>query len=363
MATHRIYNFAAGPAVLPEPALEEARRDLMSLPGVGMSILEISHRSKTFEAIIQQAESDLRLLAGIPDSHHVLFLQGGASLQFSMVPMNLMPAGGKADYIVTGAWSKKAVKEAQRVGTVNVAATTEKDNFARIPRQSELQLDPEAAYVHFTTNNTIFGTQWQHEPDTAGVPLVADASSDIFCRPIDIARHALIYAGAQKNLAPAGVTLVIVRDDMLARSPASLPTMLNYNTHVKERSLYNTPPVFVIYMLGLVAKWLLEQGGLDAIGRRNAAKAKLLYDAIDGSEGFYRPHAKSDSRSLMNVTFRLPDEDLEKSFVAEATKNGLDGLKGHRSVGGIRASIYNAFPPAGVQALVSFMKDFQRRHG
>ncbi|MGH9866777.1 MAG: 3-phosphoserine/phosphohydroxythreonine transaminase [Candidatus Polarisedimenticolia bacterium] len=363
MATHRIYNFAAGPAVLPEPALEEAQRNLMALPGVGMSILEISHRSKAFEAIIQQAEADLRRLAGIPDGYQVLFLQGGASLQFSMVPMNLLPAGGKADYIVTGAWSKKAVKEAQRVGTVNVAATTEKDNFARIPRQSELQLDPGAAYVHFTTNNTIFGTQWQHEPDTGSVPLVGDASSDIFCRPIDVGRYALLYAGAQKNLAPAGLTLVILRDDMLARSPASLPTMLNYNTHAKERSLYNTPPVFTIYMLGLVAKWLLEQGGLETIGRRNTAKAKLLYDAIEGSESYYRPHAKSDSRSLMNVTFRLPSEDLEKTFVAEATKNGLDGLKGHRSVGGIRASIYNAFPVAGVEALVSFMKDFQRRNG
>ncbi|HKY33892.1 MAG TPA: 3-phosphoserine/phosphohydroxythreonine transaminase [Candidatus Polarisedimenticolia bacterium] len=361
--TQRIYNFAAGPAVLPEPALAEAQRNLMALPGAGMSVLEISHRSRTFDAIIQQAEADLRRLASIPAGYRVLFLQGGASLQFSMVPMNLLPAGGKADYIVTGSWSKKAVKEAQRVGTVNVAATTEMENFARIPRQSELALDPEAAYVHFTTNNTIFGTEWQREPEVGSVPLVADASSDIFSRPIDVSRYAVLYAGAQKNLAPAGVTLVILREDMLERSPKNLPTMLDYNTHAKERSLYNTPPVFAIYMLGLVAKWLLEQGGLEAIGRRNADKAKILYDAIDGSDGFYRPHARPDSRSLMNVTFRLPSEDMEKSFVAEAAKQGLDGLKGHRSVGGVRASIYNAFPPEGVEALVSFMRDFQRRSG
>jgi phosphoserine aminotransferase len=362
-ASHRIYNFSAGPAVLPEVALEEAQRNLKALPGVGMSILEISHRSKTFEAIIQQAESDIRRLAGIPAGYQVLFLQGGASLQFSMVPMNLLPAGGKADYVVTGSWSKKAVKEAQKVGTVNIAATTEMENFARIPRQSELRLDPEASYVHITTNNTIFGTEWQHEPDTGGVPLVADASSDIFSKPIDVSKYALIYAGAQKNLAPAGVTLVILREDLLARSPATLPTMLNYNTHAKDKSLYNTPPVFTIYMLGLVTRWLLEQGGLEAIGRRNTEKAKLLYEAIDKSEGFYRPHARPDSRSLMNATFRLPSEAQEKTFIAEAAGKGMDGLKGHRSVGGIRASIYNAFPKAGVEALVSFMKDFQRRNG
>jgi phosphoserine aminotransferase len=363
MVAQRIFNFAAGPAVLPESVIDEAQRHLMALPGVGMSILEISHRSKTFAAIIEQAEADLRRLASIPPEYHVLFLQGGASLQFSMVPLNLLPPGGKADYIVTGSWSKKAVKEAQKVGTVTVAATTEMDHFARIPRQSELRLDPEAAYVHMTTNNTIYGTEWHHLPDTGKVPLVADASSDIFSRPIDVARHGLIYAGAQKNLAPAGVTLVILRDDLLARSPASLPTMLNYNTHTKEKSLYNTPPVFIIYVLGLVARWLLEQGGLEAVGKRNAEKAKLLYDTIDSSEGFYRAHARADSRSLMNVTFRLPSEELEKAFVAEAAKNAMDGLKGHRSVGGIRASIYNAFPRAGVEALVSFMREFQRRNG
>ena len=361
--TERIFNFAAGPAVLPEAVLEEAQRDLMALPGVGMSILEISHRSKTFEDVIQGCETDMRRLAGIPDGHHVLFLQGGASLQFSMVPMNILPAGGRADYILTGSWSKKAVKEAQKVGTVQIAGSTESENFNRIPEPSELKLDPGAAYVHFTTNNTIFGTEWTREPEVGNVPLVADASSDIFSRPIDVAKHALIYAGAQKNLAPAGVTLVIVRDDMLARAPQNLPTMLDYRTHAKERSLYNTPPVFTIYVMRLVMRWLLEQGGLEAVGRRNAEKAKLLYDALDGSGGFYRPHAKPGSRSNMNVTFRLPSEDLEKRFVSEAKAAGLDGLKGHRSVGGIRASIYNAFPRKGVEALESFLKDFQKKNG
>jgi phosphoserine aminotransferase len=361
--TKRIFNFAAGPAVLPQPVLEEARRDLMALPGVGMSILEISHRSKAFETVIQACETDVRKLASIPSNYHVLFLQGGASLQFSMVPMNILPPGGKADYIVTGSWSKKAVKEAQKVGTVQIAASTESENFARIPSQSELKLDPDAAYVHFTTNNTIFGTEWKREPEVGKVPLVADASSDIFSRPIDATKYALIYAGAQKNLAPAGVTLVILREDLLARSPRNLPTMLDYNTHAKDKSLYNTPPVFAIYAMHLVMKWLLAEGGLEAIGRKNEEKAKILYDAIDGSRGFYRPHAKPDSRSNMNVTFRLPSEEQEKQFVAAATKAGLDGLKGHRSVGGIRASIYNAFPKKGVETLVSFMKEFARKNG
>ncbi len=361
--SERIFNFAAGPAVLPEAVLQEARRDLMALPGVGMSVLEISHRSKVFEEIIQGCESDMRSLAKIPDNYRVLFLQGGASLQFSMVPMNILTPGGKADYIVTGTWSKKAVKEAQKVGTVRIAASTESENFCRIPDPSEIRLDPEAAYVHFTTNNTIFGTEWETEPDARGVPLVADASSDIFSRPIDVSRYALIYAGAQKNLAPAGVTLVIVREDMLARSPKNLPTMLDYNTHAKEKSLYNTPPVFTIYVMRLVMKWLLAEGGLEGMARRNAEKAGLLYDAMEESAGFFRPHARPGSRSRMNVTFRLPSEDLEKRFVSEATAQGLDGLKGHRSVGGIRASIYNAFPVEGVRALLSFMQEFQKKNG
>jgi phosphoserine aminotransferase len=357
--TERIYNFSAGPAILPLPVLEEAQRDLLSLPGVGMSVLEISHRSKTFNEIILGAEADLRKLANIPENYHILFLQGGATLQFSMVPMNLLTADGKADYILTGVWSKKAVKEAQKVGTVNIAGSTENDNFNRIPKQQELTLDPEAAYVHFTSNNTIYGTQWASEPEVGNVPMIADMSSDIFCRPLDVSKYALIYAGAQKNLACAGLTLVIMRDDLLARSPKNLPIMLDYNTHAKERSLYNTPPVFAIYILRLVAKYLLEIGGLEAMQKHNEEKAALLYEAIDAS-AFYRAHAVPGSRSLMNVTFRLPNEELEKKFVAETTKAGLDGLKGHRSVGGIRASIYNAFPKAGVEALVQFMKEFER---
>jgi phosphoserine aminotransferase len=279
-----------------------------------------------------------------------------------MVPMNLLPAGGKADYVVTGSWSKKAVKEAQKVGQVNIAATTEPENFTRIPRQEELKLDPESAYVHITTNETIHGVEWKYDPEVGNAPLVADASSDIFGHTIDVAKYALIYAGAQKNLAPAGVTLVIIRDDLLARSPAGMHTMLDYNTHVKDRSLYNTPTVFSIYVMGLVLKWLLDQGGLEGIEQRNKEKAALLYDTIDSTD-FYRAHAEPGSRSLMNVTFRLPGEDLEKQFIGEATKAGLDGLKGHRSVGGCRASIYNAFPREGVEALVSFMKEFERTHG
>jgi phosphoserine aminotransferase len=358
----RIFNFSAGPAVLPLPVLEEVQRDLLALPGVGMSIMEISHRSKAFDEIIKGCEADLRKMAGIPDNYHVLFLQGGASLQFSMVPMNLLSAERSADYIITGSWSKKAMKEAQRVGKTNVAGSTESENFRRIPVQDELKLDPGARYAHFTTNNTLFGTEWKTEPDTGDVPLVADASSDIFSRTIDVSKYALIYAGAQKNLAPAGVTLVIIRDDMLRLSPDSLPTMLNYNTHAKERSLYNTPPCFSIYVMRLVVGWILQEGGLKAMEKRNEEKAAILYDAIDSTD-FYRPHAEPGSRSLMNVTFRLPDEELEKQFVAEAAKAGLDGLKGHRSVGGIRASIYNAFPKQGVEALVSFMKEFERKRG
>jgi len=360
--TTRVFNFSAGPAVLPLEALEQVQRDLLSLPGVGMSILEVSHRSKPFEEILAGCEADLRRLGGIPDNYRVLFLQGGASLQFSMVPMNLLTAGSSADYIVTGAWSQKAVKEAKRVGAVKIAATTEAENFSRIPQQSELKLDPGAAYVHYTTNNTIFGTEFHYVPATGHVPLVADASSDIFSRPIDIAKYGLIYAGAQKNLAPAGVTLVIIRDDLLKRTAATLPTMLQYGVHADNQSMYNTPPVFAIYVMRLVLAWLLKQGGLAEIDRRNARKADKLYAAIDRTE-FYRGHAAKDSRSRMNVTFRLPSEELEKKFAKEATAAGLDGLKGHRSVGGMRASIYNAFPEEGVDSLVQFMTEFERRNG
>jgi phosphoserine aminotransferase len=358
----RIFNFSAGPAVLPLEVLEQVQRDMLSLPGVGMSVLEISHRSAAFDEIIEGCEADLRKLAGVPDAYRVLFLQGGASLQFSMVPMNLLAQGQSADYIVSGVWAQKAVKEAKRVGTVRIAASTESENFARVPAQRELALDPNAAYVHYTTNNTIYGTECHYTPETGTVPVVADASSDIFSHPIEVPKFGLIYAGAQKNLAPAGLTLVIIREDLLERTPSTLPTMLQYGVHAENKSMYNTPPVFAIYVMRLVLAWLLEQGGLAAIERQNARKADKLYAEIDRT-GFYRGHAQKDSRSRMNVTFRLPSEDLEKKFVKEATGAGFDGLKGHRSVGGLRASIYNAFPEKGVDALVQFMQEFERRNG
>ena len=358
----RIFNFSAGPAVLPVPVLEEAQRDMVSLPGVGMSVMEISHRSKTFDDIINRTEASLRDLLKISSNYHILFLQGGASLQFSMVPMNFLPADGSADYVLTGSWGKKALKEAKKVGAVNIAATMADGGFTRVPSRDEMSLSAHAAYVHITSNETIEGVQWKREPNVGDVPLVVDASSDILSRELDVDKYGLIYAGAQKNMGPSGVTLVIVRDDLLQRIPDNLATMLDYRIHVENKSLYNTPNTWGIYIMDLVCKWLLDQGGLAGMKKQNDDKARLLYDAIDATD-FYRGHADVDCRSTMNVTFRLPAEDLDKKFVAEATAQGLDGLKGHRSVGGIRASIYNAFPRAGVEALVSFMKDFERRNG
>jgi phosphoserine aminotransferase len=361
----RVYNFSAGPAVMPISVLEEIQRDLVALPEVGMSILEISHRSKVFESILAQAETDIRALAGVPANYKVLFLQGGASLQFSMVPMNLLGTGQTADYIDSGSWAEKAIKEAKKVGTVNIAASSKADNYSRVPAGAELKLTPGAAYVHMTSNNTIEGTEFKELPEVGGAPLVSDTSSDMFSRPIDVGRHALIYAGAQKNMGPAGVTIVIIREDLLARSvekKAALPTMLNYAVHAENGSLYNTPPAFAVYALGLVMKWLRGQGGLAAIAKTNERKAATLYTEIDRT-GFYRGTAAKNSRSLMNITFRLATEELEKQFIKESTAAGLDGLKGHRAVGGMRASIYNAFPQEGVDALVSFMREFERTHG
>jgi len=360
--TERIFNFSAGPAVIPEPVLAEAQRDLMALSGVGMSVMEISHRSKTFDEIIQGAEAGLRELLNIPKDYIVLFLQGGASLQFAMVPMNFLSLDESADYIVTGSWGKKAVKEAQKFGHVNFAANTADGGFTRVPAQDELQLDPSAAYVHMTSNETIEGVEFKSEPETGDVPLVCDASSDILSRPIPVEKYGLIYAGAQKNMGPSGVTLVIMREDLLPRVREGLATMLDYRTHAKDKSLHNTPNTWGIYIINLVCKWLKEKGGLAAMRLENEEKAKLIYDAIDASS-FYRGHADPDSRSMMNVTFRLPSEDLEKKFANEATAAGMDGLKGHRSVGGIRASIYNAFPRAGCEALVEFMREFEKKNG
>jgi len=365
MTTERIFNFSAGPAVMPVSVLEEIRRDLLALPGVGMSILEISHRSRVFESILAETEANIRTLAAVPDSYKVLFLQGGASTQFSMVPMNLMTPGGTADYIDGGSWAEKAYKEAKRVGNARLAATTKSLNYSRVPLQSELQLTPSADYVHMTSNNTIEGTEHAALPDVGDVPLVSDASSDVFSRPLDVPRHGLIYAGAQKNLGPAGVTLVIVREDLLQRSidkQATLPTMMNYAVHAGERSLYNTPPTFGVYAVGLVMKWLLSNGGLPAMARMNMGKAAKLYAEIDRT-GFFRGTADKACRSLMNITFRLATEASEAEFIKAATSAGLDGLKGHRSVGGMRASLYNAFPEEGVDALVQFMKEFERTRG
>jgi phosphoserine aminotransferase len=360
--SERIYNFSAGPAILPEEVLKEAQEQLFVYKNTGMSVMEMSHRSKAYDEIFKGAISDLRKLLNIGDDYEVLFLQGGATLQFSMVPLNLMPPTNKADYIVTGSWAKKAAKEAKRVGEVNVAGTSESVNFSSIPKQDELKLNPDASYLHFTSNNTIFGTEFKSEPEVGNVPLVCDASSDFLHKFIDINKYGLIYAGAQKNMGPAGATVVIIKKDLLARSADSLHTYLNYKVHAEGESLYNTPPTYIVYIIGLVYKWLLNMGGLDAMYKLNLEKANILYDYMDASDSFYKGTAAKEDRSLMNVTYRLPNEDLEKKFIAEASAKGFSGLKGHRSVGGIRASIYNAFPQKGVADLVEFMKDFKKNN-
>ncbi len=358
-----IYNFNAGPAILPAPVLDRAQRELRDYQGRGMSILEMSHRSPEYEAINAEAAERLKRLLGVGEEYHVLFLQGGASMQFAMLPLNFLPPGASADYVLTGAWAEKAYEEALRVGQTRVAASTAETGYRSVPSQADVTLDPRAAYVHITSNETIQGVQWHAWPDVGDVPLVADMSSDLLSRPLETHRFALIYAGAQKNLGPAGVTIVVVRDAFLQRASAHLPVMLRYATHAKNRSLYNTPPVFAVYMVNLVLAWIEEQGGLAAIEERNRRKAATLYRVIDESGGFYRGHADPKHRSLMNVTFRLPDETLEKRFVAEATAQGMVGLAGHRSVGGIRASIYNAMGQDGCDALATFMTDFMRRNG
>ena len=356
----RIYNFSAGPATLPEPVLKQAQQDIWNIAGSGIGVLEHSHRGKVFDKVADEAEQACRELAGIPENYRVLFLQGGASLQFAMVPMNLLPKGATADYLVTGVWSQKAVKEAKMLGRVHEAASSADQNFSYIPPSTAIRYSERPAYVHITTNNTIYGTQWPSEPGIPdGVPLIADTSSDMFSRPIDVSKYGLIYAGAQKNLGPSGVVLVIIRDDLVEAGPKDLPIMLQYRTHAAEKSMYNTPNTFGIYLMGQVFKWIRELGGLRAMAEINAEKARILYDYLDQTD-FFRGAARPDSRSLMNVCFRGPTEDLESKFVSEAAKRGLDGLKGHRSAGGMRASIYNAFPRTGVQALVNFMKEFER---
>ena len=357
----RIYNFCAGPAALPLEALQEAQAHLVDYKGSGMSVMEMSHRGKEYDAIHNEAAANVRELMGLGDDYSVLFIQGGASLQFAMIPMNFLGQGQVADYVNSGSWSAAAVKQARIIGNANLAADTQKEIPTRMPSAAEMTWTPGAAYSHLTTNETIAGTQLKDIPET-GSPLVADMSSDILSRPRDYARFSLVYAGAQKNLGPSGLALVVIRKDFAAKGSITLPTMLKYQTYIDDNSLYNTPPCFGIYMLCLTTRWMKKMG-LPKLFAQNRDKAQLIYDAIDGGSGFYRGTAQKESRSDMNVTFRLPTEELETLFIKQASEAGMKQLKGHRSVGGIRASIYNAFPVAGVEALVSFMKDFEKRNG
>jgi phosphoserine aminotransferase len=363
MSSKRVFNFNPGPAALPLEVLQQAQVEMLDYRGTGMSVMEISHRSKDFEAIVSDAQNDLRDLLNIPANYKILFLQGGASLHFAMVPMNFRSAGASADYIVTGSWSKKAFKEAQKLGVTKAAANLEADKFNHLPAQSDLILDPQAAYLHFTSNETIHGVEYFTEPTPlTGVPLICDASSDFISRSIDVSKYAMIYAGAQKNVGPAGVVISIIREDLLEKVPANLPNLLDFKALAEENSLLNTPPCWSIYIVSLVLKWAKGLGGLQAIEKRNQAKSDLIYQTIDESGGFYKGHARSD-RSRMNITFRLPSENLEEQFASEAKKNELIGLKGHRSVGGLRASLYNALSVDAAEALAGFMREFQKKNG
>ncbi len=361
----RVFNFSAGPAVLPLPVLEKAQGELLALPGIGSSVLEISHRSKAFDGILDRTLEALKSLLGIGEEYEVVLLQGGASLQFSMVPMNFLAGElGAANYVLTGTWGKGGLKEASRLGPTHIAWDGSENGYSCLPSADEISLSDSPAYVHMTSNETIQGVQWQQMPSFGDVPLICDSSSDFLSRPVDISKYGMLYACAQKNAGISGVTVAIIRRDLLARSQDSLPTMLDYRTFVEKGSRPNTPPVFAVYILGLVCEWLMnEVGGLHAISDRNMAKAKKVYEVIDVSGGFYKGHASPASRSIMNVTFRLPSEELETAFVKKAALEGLTDLKGHRSVGGIRASIYNAMPVAGVEALCQFMEDFKSSHG
>ena len=358
----RAFNFNAGPSALPLDVLKKAQDELIDFNNSGMSVMELSHRSATFEQVHNEAIANLRRLYEIPENYEVLFVQGGASLQFAMIPMNFLHEGQTASYVDTGAWSEKALKEAKLFGNVNISASSKADQYKYIPTLNDLKLGENDAYLHITSNNTIFGTQWKDFPETGDVPLIADMSSDILSKPIDVSQFACIYAGAQKNLGPSGVTVVIIRKDLLEKEQAGIPTMLKYSTHAANNSLYNTPPTFGIYMLGEVLKWVDAQGGLMQLAKQNEEKAKLIYDAIDESNGFYFGHAEEGSRSLMNITFRVSDEVLEKQFIKEAKEAGFVGLEGHRSVGGLRASTYNAVPVETCQALADFMNAFRAKH-
>ena len=360
--TQKIYNFSAGPAVMPVPVLEKASGEMLSLDGIGMSVMEISHRSKHFGAVLESAKQGIRDLLQLPENYKVLFLQGGATLQFSMVPMNFLTREESADYIITGSWGKKALTEAKRCGNTNTIFSSVDNGFKSTPSQEELKFTDNARYIHYTSNETIEGVEFKYELDGGGIPVVCDASSNILSKPLDIEKYAIIYAGAQKNIGPSGVTLVIIRDDLLEKVPNNQHSLLDYRQIANNDSMLNTPNTWGIYLISLVCDWLKSQGGLEVMKKKNEAKAALLYDAIDSSDGFYEGHAESGARSSMNVVFRLPSEQLEKQFCTEATALGLDGLEGHRSIGGIRASIYNAFPKEGVERLVEVMKDFAERN-
>lgn len=356
----RIFNFSAGPAVLPLPVLEKARDELLSWHGTGMSVMEFSHRSLHFESILEAAEKGIRRLLTVPENYRILFLQGGASLQFSMVPMNLLGHQDTADYVITGAWGTKAAREARRCGNVNIIYSDEANGFRAVPKVGELNFSRDASYIHYTSNETIHGVEFKYDLDAFGIPVVCDASSNILSKPIDIEKYALVYAGAQKNLGPSGVTVVIVRDDILERVAVNQHSMLDLRALARNSSMLNTPNTWGIYLIGLVCEWLDAEGGAAMMQRRNEEKSALLYDAIDSSDGYYTGHAERDARSVMNVTFRLRTNELNDKFCDEATVAGMDGLKGHRTIGGIRASIYNAFPREGVEGLVDFMREFAR---
>ncbi|MCR5833941.1 MAG: 3-phosphoserine/phosphohydroxythreonine transaminase [Selenomonadaceae bacterium] len=359
---NRVYNFNPGPATLPFDVLREAQAEFLDFAGTGMSITEISHRSMPYEKVHNQAKADILSLMGLGDDYEVLFIQGGASLQFSMIPMNFATKEKHGAYVLSGTFSSNAYKEAKNLGVGDIAASTKDENFRRVPKNEEIKLNPNAAYLHLCYNNTIYGTEFHYIPETGDVPLFADMSSDMLSRPVDFKRFSFIYAGVQKNLGPAGVVVVVARKSLIEKSLETLPTMLRYDTFYKKNSLYNTPPSFSIYIVGKVVAWIKNNGGLEEMERRNKIKAKMLYDAIDASDGFYRGHAEKDSRSFMNVTFRLPNEDLEKKFVDEALKHNISGVKGHRSVGGMRASIYNAMPIEGAQTLAEFMDKFRKEN-
>lgn len=363
MEANRIYNFNPGPCTLPLEVLKEVQQEFLNFNNSGESIVEISHRAKQYDEVHQAAKADIKELMGLGDDYEVLFMTGGGSTQFALVPLNFATKEKKGSYVLSGSFATKAYKEAELLGVGEIAASSKDVDFRHIPTQEEIKLNPNAAYLHLCYNNTIYGTEYHYIPETGSVPLIADMSSDILSRPLDFSKFSLIYAGVQKNLGPAGAVVVIAKKSFIENSPETLPTMFRYSTHLKKDSLYNTPPAFCIYMVGKVAKWIKANGGLSGMAERNQKKSQLLYDAIDNSNGFYKGHADKDSRSFMNVTFRLPSEELEKKFVAEALENGLGGVKGHRSVGGMRASIYNAMPYEGVAKLVDFMEKFRKANG